>query len=106
LYASTEAAIYMLNAKRADLAEIEDRYGVTVEVVPEGENEGAKMRVSSSGPRPTTTPKFEPIVDDEVDDLEFDEDETEDEDAGEEHGDERDDDGRSQKRRRRRGGRS
>jgi ribonuclease E len=44
LYASQEATIYVLNTKRADLAEIEARYGVTVEVIPEGENEGAKMR--------------------------------------------------------------
>ncbi len=65
LYASTEAAIYLLNAKRADLAEIEERYGVSVEVVPEGEDEGAKMRVASSGPRPTSTPKFEAIVDED-----------------------------------------
>lgn len=69
LYASTEAAVYMLNAKRADLAEIESRYGVMVQVVPEGENEGAKMRVASSGPRPVEMPRFEPIVE-EVDDLE------------------------------------
>src|ERR1044071_2697300 len=44
LYASTEASIYLLNAKRADLAEIESRYNVRVEVIPEGEDEGAKMR--------------------------------------------------------------
>src|SRR5688500_18233038 len=68
LYASTEASVYMLNAKRADLAEIEDRYGVTVEVLPEGEDEGAKMRVVSSGPRPTTPPKFAPIIETEIDD--------------------------------------
>ena len=105
LYASTEAAIYLLNAKRADLAEIEDRYGVTVEVVPEGEDEGAKMRVASSGPRPTITPKFEPIVD-EVDDLDLDEEEADDEDAEEERDERRDDSERGDKRRsRRRGGR-
>src|SRR5205085_10745421 len=69
LYASTEAAVYLLNAKRADLREIEQRYGVTVEVLPEGEDEGAKMRVASSGPRPTTVPRFEPIVDEVEDDL-------------------------------------
>ncbi len=63
LYASTEAAVYLLNAKRADLVEIEERYGVTVQVVPEGEDEGAKMRVASAGPRPTTVPRFEPIID-------------------------------------------
>jgi ribonuclease E len=104
LYASTEAAIYLLNAKRADLAEIESRYGVTVEVVPEGENEGAKMRVASSGPRPTTTPKFEPIVEDDEDDIEL-LDEDQDEDEAEEETSEESDEQRRGKRRRRRGGR-
>jgi ribonuclease E len=89
LYASTEAAVYLLNAKRADLAEIEHRYHVTVQVVPEGENEGAKMRVASSGPRPTEMPTFEPIalevedLDDypEEDEEEFEDDRSEDSDA-------------------------
>ncbi len=97
LYASTEAAVYLLNAKRADLAEIEQRYGVTVEVKPEGEDEGAKMRVGSSGPRPAEAPKFEPIVDDDDgDDDVVDEDDSDD-----------DDDAQPRKRRpRRRGGRN
>ncbi len=71
LYASTEASIYLLNAKRADLGEIEERYGVRVEVIPEGENEGAKMRVASSGPRNEFVPKFGAIAfaEDEDDDL-------------------------------------
>jgi ribonuclease E len=78
LFASTEAAVYLLNAKRADLADIEGRYGVTVEVIPEGENEGAKMRVHSSGPRNDFVPRFEPIsVDVEDDDIPEDEDEEE-----------------------------
>ncbi len=68
LYASTEAAVYLLNAKRADLTEIGERYGVAVEVIPEGEDEGAKMRVTSAGPRPTSIPKFDPIVEDEEED--------------------------------------
>ena len=93
LGASTEAAVYLLNAKRADLAEIEDRYNVTVEVVPEGEDEGAKMSVSSSGPRPTEAPRFEPIIDDDDDDDHIDEEAYEDEDD------------RPKKKRRRRGGR-
>ncbi|MBU6266354.1 MAG: ribonuclease E/G [Sphingomonadales bacterium] len=62
LFASQEASIYVLNSKRADLAEIEHRYGVNVEVLPEGENEGAKMRVASSGPRNEFVPRFEPIA--------------------------------------------
>lgn len=96
LAASTEAAIYMLNEKRGELVEIEQRYGVTIEVSPEGEDEGAKMSVSSSGPRPAEAPKFEPIVDDdEEDDI-----------PAEESFDEDDDDApKKKKRRRRRGGR-
>lgn len=101
LYASTEAAVYLLNAKRADLAEIEARYGVSVEVLPEGEDEGAKMRVTSSGPRPTSAPRFDPIVDDSDDEDDLDDSEMEGDD------DERDgdDDRPRKKRRRRRGGR-
>ncbi len=80
LFASQEATIYVLNTKRGDLAEIEARYGVTVEVIPEGENEGAKMRVASSGPRNEFVPKFEPTayVEEDYDDLP-EEDEIEDE---------------------------
>jgi len=104
LYASTEAAVYMLNAKRSDLAEIEHRYGVTVEVLPEGEEEGAKMRVASTGPRPTTTPRFEPIVEEEEEYLPEEEDEEE-EFEDRESRSEREGEGRGKRRRRRRGGR-
>ena len=97
LAASTEAAVYLLNEKRAELVEIGERYGVTVEVVPEGEDEGAKMSVSSHGPKPKDAPKFEALVDedeDDDDDLEID---SSDEDE--------EDDRPRKKRRRRRGGR-
>jgi ribonuclease E len=94
LAASTEAAVYLLNSKRDDLIEIEQRYGVSVEVIPEGEDEGAKMDVGSSGPRPTQAPKFEPIVD---------EDDEDDEPIA--HDDEDDGEPKKKKRRRRRGGR-
>jgi ribonuclease E len=119
LAASTEAAIYLLNEKRADLVEIEQRYGVTVEVVPEGEEEGAKMSVSSSGPRPLQAPKFDPIIDDDEDeDLPEDDDVYEEEEAEPEPrqrrerserrdaGESEDDAARRKKRRRRRGGRN
>ncbi|WP_120078688.1 Rne/Rng family ribonuclease [Aurantiacibacter odishensis] len=101
LFASTEAAVYLLNAKRADLAEIEQRYGVTVEVKPEGEDEGAKMRVASSGPRPAQAPKFEPIVDDDDDDDIEDDDDNDNDTSGE---DDDDTGGQPKKRRRRRRG--
>ncbi len=104
LGASTEAAVYMLNSKRADLAEIEDRYNVTVQVIPEGEDEGAKMTVASSGPRPTEAPKFEPIVDDDDDDEPIDTDD-DDRDTDRHHDGDGDGDGRKKRRRRRRGGR-
>ncbi len=108
LGASTEAAIYLLNAKRSDLQEIEDRYGVSVEVVPEGEEEGAKMSIASLGPRPTQAPRFEPIVIEEDDEDDIPEDIADEIDEDDENASERDDDGddaRKKKRRRRRGGR-
>jgi len=112
LAASTEAAIYLLNEKRGDLVEIEQRYGVSVEVVPEGENEGAKMSVSSAGPRPAQAPRFDPIIDEEEDEIDLpEEDEDEIEADGEsddvrERSESEDEGGRRKKRRRRRGGRN
>ena len=52
LRAGREAAIYVLNKKRAELAEIEERYGVTVEIIIDESFEGARMSVESSGDRP------------------------------------------------------
>ncbi|MEG3123907.1 Rne/Rng family ribonuclease [Sphingomonas sp. GB1N7] len=68
LHASVEAAFYLLNRKRADLAEIEDRYGVTIEVTPDGEQEGARMSVEVGGPPPAHAPRFAaPIIEVEED---------------------------------------
>ncbi len=109
LFASTEAAVYLLNAKRADLGDIEHRYGVSVEVIPEGENEGAKMRVISSGPRNDFVPRFDPIAEEVEDEFIPEEDEEEEEEFV---ADERsapadraegDGDGRRKRRKRRRG---
>src|SRR5436190_2523600 len=113
LRAGREAAIYVLNKKRAELAEIEDRYGVTVEVVIEEIFEGARMTVESSGPRPQPKerPASAPIIEEEEEYLpEVEEDEVEVEEAGEaearqERGEDDGDRGRSRRRRRRRGGR-
>jgi ribonuclease E len=71
LQASQEATIYVLNNKRAELAEIELRYHVNVAVVPNGEVEGAKLAVTSAGPRPerpVELPKLA-LVDDSDDDT-------------------------------------
>ncbi len=77
LRASSEAAFYVLNRKRHELAEIEERFGVRIEIASDGEVEGARMTVEASGPPPAYTPKFEApvIVDDDDDELPEDEDE-------------------------------
>jgi ribonuclease E len=72
LQASQEATIYCLNNKRAELADIEERYHVRVLIVPNGETEGAKLAVSSSGPRPEAPVALPPIIDLEDDDVEED----------------------------------
>ncbi|WP_019515909.1 Rne/Rng family ribonuclease [Sphingomonas sp. Mn802worker] len=70
LRCSQEAAFYVLNRKRGDIAEIEDRYGVQVDILADGEEEGARMSVEAAGPPPAYAPKFDaPMI--EVDeDLE------------------------------------
>ncbi|WP_404371864.1 ribonuclease E/G [Sphingomonas sp. MMS24-J45] len=115
LRASQEAAFYLLNRKRAELAEIEERYGVMIEVAPDGEQEGARMSVEVGGPPPAYRPRFEaPIqeieeefVEEEIED-EIEEEEVEQpREAREPRGDrpERsgDEEGGSRRRRRRRG---
>ncbi|MBV9842895.1 MAG: Rne/Rng family ribonuclease [Sphingomonadaceae bacterium] len=116
LRASQEAAIYVLNRKRGELGEIEDRYGVHIDVVPERELEGARMAVEVGGPPPEHAPKLPPpVIEPEEDDAIVDEFEDEDEEIAEaaqtprrDDGRERDEEGgerRRRRRRRRRGGR-
>jgi ribonuclease E len=71
LRASQEAAIYVLNKKRGDIAEIEERYGVQVVVLPDGETEGARMSVEASGPPPAFQPKFETLVEPDEDEDDY-----------------------------------
>jgi ribonuclease E len=117
LRAGREAAVFVLNRKRSELADIEQRYGVTIEVVIDDSFEGARMTVESSGPRPTAAiaPPPAPVAiedDSDDEDYEVEEDEVEITLAGEseedapraEGGDEDDRQGR-RRRRRRRGGR-
>lgn len=91
LTASQEATIYVLNSKRHELEEIENRYGVSVQITPDGQDEGARMEVSGSGGPPANAPRFEPIIDED------------DEDEGPEARDDRSDEDKPKKRRRRRG---
>jgi ribonuclease E len=73
LVASQEATIYVLNNKRAELAEIEERYGVSVAIIPNSETEGAKMSVTASGPRPEQQVMLAPIIDNDDDEDDFEE---------------------------------
>jgi ribonuclease E len=120
LRASQEAALYVLNRKRAELAEIEERYGVFIEIISDGTLEGARMTVEAGGPPPAHAPRLPApvIIDIDDDEEEFEEeaeDEIEEEEAaepvareprepreGREEGGER---GKRRRRRRRRGGR-
>jgi len=112
LRASQEAAFYVLNNKRAELDEIEQRYGVRIAILPDGEVEGARMSVEASGPRPERVVTYAPLVEEE-DDLdiveELEEEEIEEAEAvdREERGDrgeDREGGRRRRRRRRRRGG--
>lgn len=114
LRAGREAAIYLLNKKRAELGEIEERYGVSIEVLIDESFEGARMSVESSGPRPIARPKEPTPIEEDLEEVEAllgdedeEEDEAEEEEASEEHGDREDRDDRPgrRRRRRRRGGR-
>ncbi|WP_373492260.1 ribonuclease E/G [Parasphingorhabdus sp.] len=113
LRTSQEACIYVLNSKRHEIDDIEKRYGVSIEIVPDGETEGARMDIQTSGSPPKNMPKFEPIIDDDDDD----EDHIEEEEIVEavernteareskRNGEPRDDNGERPKRKRRRRGR-
>ena len=107
LQASQEASIYILNNKRFELADIEDRYHVQVNVLPNGEIEGAKMVVSASGPRPERptlpAPIFEDLDDDEPDYEDEDGVEAEEEDDRTTDSEETRDEASARRKRRRRG---
>ena len=116
LRAGREAAVYVLNKKRAELADIEHRYGVGIEIVIDESLEGARMTVESSGARPTPAPRAEappPVIEDEDEDFaeEAEEDEEdsveislEGEDELEAEGEPREGDRQGRRRRRRRRG--
>jgi len=112
LHASQEAALYVLNRKRAELADIEERYGVMIEVLSDGAPEGARMAVEASGPPPSHAPRLpQQIIAEPDDDEIFDEIEEEEveEQVARPQNRERDEeegegDGRRRRRRRRRRG--
>jgi len=112
LRAGREAAVYVLNKKRTELADIESRYGVSIEIAIDETFEGARMTVDSSGPRPVpgerAAPPAAPVEDEEEDEeieaalvgAEEAEEREEEEERGSERGDRP-----GRRRRRRRGGR-
>ncbi len=113
LRAGKEAAVYVLNKKRAELADIEQRYGVWIEILIDEGFEGARMTVDSSGGRPVAPPRTEaaPAEEEEEEEeetveitLEGEEEEYEEEPREEREAGEGDRQGR-RRRRRRRGGR-
>ena len=114
LRASQEAAFYVLNNKRRELDEIEQRYGVRIAILPDGEVEGARMSVEASGPRPERVVTYAPLVEEEdeldiVEELEEEEIEEVEAASHEERGDrgeDREGGRRRRRRRRRRGGQS
>ncbi|MBV9527051.1 Rne/Rng family ribonuclease [Sphingomonas sp.] len=117
LRAGREAAVYVLNKKRSELADIEQHYGVFIDVVIDETLEGARMTVESSGSRPVARPRPEPIapteeafdepeVDEIEDSLDDGEDDAEAPEAGaaRQRGEEGEGDRHGRKRRRRRRG--
>ncbi len=112
LRADRAVAVYMLNRKRAELSEIEGRYGVTIEVVPDDSLIGGRIAIDPSGPPPAHAPRMQalaaplPVEDeDEVEEAYEDEiEEEEAEEAREEQGEREERGGRGDRRRRRRRG--
>lgn len=121
LRADPAVAIYILNRKRSELAELESRYGILIEIAPDEELTGARVAIDSSGPPPANAPshgrlpapaRHEELEDEDVEEeaVDGDEESREDEDrviardaAGADGGgDER----RGKRKRRRRGGRN
>jgi ribonuclease E len=88
LRAGREAAVYVLNKKRGEIAEVEARYGVQVEVLIDDALDGARMTVESFGPPPVQRPRVEASrieeSEEEDEDIAAESDEEEDEDEEEE----------------------
>jgi ribonuclease E len=107
LRAGKDAAVYVLNKKRAELADIEHRYGVSVDIVIDESFEGARMTVESSGGRPVVPARTEeaPVEEsEETLEISLEEEDEEIEASGEERSEEGDSERHGRRRRRRRRG--
>jgi ribonuclease E len=112
LRAGKEAAVYVLNKKRGELADIEQRYGVFIEILIDESFEGARMTVDSSGARPVARPRVEaaPVAEEPEEDFEAEDEDEAEETEVEARGQEREGEAEGdrqgrRRRRRRRGGR-
>ena len=111
LRAGDEVAVYILNRKRIELAELEELYGVTIVTVPDEALIGPNFAIDAGGPPPTKKVEMQPLpalvrIEDDPDDvIDSGDDEDGDERPQGERGDRNDRNGRN-KRRRRRGGRN
>ena len=107
-------SVYMLNRKRSELSELEDRYGVIIEIVPDESLVGGRLAIDSSGPPPARAPKALPalphvhVYEEDEEEEEFPDIELEGEDSESPHEEEAHDEPREggRRRRRRRGGRN
>jgi ribonuclease E len=100
LRAGEEVAVYILNRKRIELAELEELYGVTIVTVPDEALIGPNFAIDSAGPPPTKKVEMRPLpppvrIVDDVDDA-----------APEAEGDAEDGEDRPQGERGERGGRN
>ena len=106
LRAGDEVAVYILNRKRIELAELEELYGVTIVTVPDESLIGPNFAIDAGGPPPTKKVEMQPLpalvrIEDDPDDAI----DAGDDDDGEERpsGDRNDRNGRNKRRRRRSG---
>ena len=79
LNAGREVAVYILNRKRAELNELEDRYGIKIATIPNDELLGPNFTIEAGGPppsKPVTMSALPPPVviedDDEIEEAEVD----------------------------------
>ena len=61
LRAGAEVAMYILNRKRADVVELEERYGVDIETIPDESLMGPNFVLDAAGPPPANPVVMSPI---------------------------------------------
>jgi ribonuclease E len=109
LRAGEEVAVYLLNRKRIELAELEELYGVSIVTRPDDSLIGPNFEIDAGGPPPTKKVEMSALpsvvkISDDADEARQFEDDDEGEDGERETSGERRDDRKGGRRRRRRGG--